>query len=340
MRSRHTVRAKQDTSRQQFFFTTAGAGVEDKQKKNDVPKILVLLASYNGKGYIEEQIESIRAQQNVDVSIMISDDCSPDGTYEHVSEKYGAHPNIRFRRSEKPSGTAGANFRTLFRDVDVAGYDYVALADQDDIWATDKLETSIGCLESGDFRGYSCAVTAFWNDGREATLRQSASIRELDYLFEGAGQGCTFVVSSSLFEKVQQFCRSFQAESEALYYHDWLIYAFARGTGGKWYFDQRSFMRYRQHGGNETGARGSALATLRRLKLIRNGWYGRQIQAAVQIVQLSHEKNGRFQSFCDLYGRRKSVLRRIALCMFLLRHGHRKVVDRAVLAFAAAMQWI
>jgi len=304
------------------------------------PGVLVLLASYNGKGYIEEQIESIFAQQNVDVSIVISDDCSRDGTYEHLYEKYRSNSRISFRRSEEPSGSAGANFRSLYREIDSAGYDFVALSDQDDIWAPDKLVNSIACLESGDFHGYSCAVTAFWNDGRETLLKQSGRMRELDYLFEGAGQGCTFVVSRRFFERVQQFCRIFHAESEALHYHDWLIYAFARITGVKWYFDQRSFIRYRQHGGNEIGARGGASAMLRRLSLIRNGWYARQIHAAVEIARLSHDNSGLFSTFCKLYHRRKSVIRRVALGMFLLRHGRRKMVDRMVLAFAAAMQWI
>lgn len=305
-----------------------------------VPKVLVLLASYNGKGYIEEQIDSILAQRNVDVRIVVSDDCSRDGTYEHLCRAYVSNPKIHFRRTPKPSGSAGANFRSLYRDIDLAGYDFVALADQDDIWALDKLENSIACLKSGDFNGYSCAVTAFWNDGRESMLIQSAVTRQLDYLFEGAGQGCTFVVSIAVFEKVQQFCRSFHAESEALHYHDWLIYALVRSAGGRWYFDERPFIKYRQHGSNEIGARGGSLAIVRRLALVRNGWYARQIHAAVSVARLAQDKSELLPAFCRLYEQRKSLLRSIRLGVFLLRHGRRKMSDRMVLAIAAAMRWI
>ena len=50
-------------------------------------KILVILASYNGAKYIEEQIDSILNQESVFVHIMVFDDCSKDNTIE-VLNKY------------------------------------------------------------------------------------------------------------------------------------------------------------------------------------------------------------------------------------------------------------
>ena len=43
-------------------------------------KILVLLASYNGERYLPEQIDSLLCQKNVDISILVRDDGSSDGT--------------------------------------------------------------------------------------------------------------------------------------------------------------------------------------------------------------------------------------------------------------------
>ena len=54
-------------------------------------KCLVLLATYNGEKYLKEQIDSIFAQEGVEIEIACSDDCSTDGTQDilkEYSEKY------------------------------------------------------------------------------------------------------------------------------------------------------------------------------------------------------------------------------------------------------------
>ena len=43
-------------------------------------KVLVLLSSYNGEKYIDEQIDSLFAQEGVDVHVLIRDDGSTDNT--------------------------------------------------------------------------------------------------------------------------------------------------------------------------------------------------------------------------------------------------------------------
>ena len=47
---------------------------------SSAPKVTVLLASYQGIPWIDEQIDSILQQQNVNVELTISDDLSDDGT--------------------------------------------------------------------------------------------------------------------------------------------------------------------------------------------------------------------------------------------------------------------
>ena len=44
------------------------------------PSILVLVAAYNGERYIGEQLDSILAQTVKGIRILVSDDCSTDGT--------------------------------------------------------------------------------------------------------------------------------------------------------------------------------------------------------------------------------------------------------------------
>ena len=47
-------------------------------------KVAVLMSTYNGKKYIEEQILSILSQSNIHVQLIIRDDGSTDGTQDII----------------------------------------------------------------------------------------------------------------------------------------------------------------------------------------------------------------------------------------------------------------
>ena len=49
-------------------------------------KVCVLLASYNGASWIEDQIQSILNQKDVKLDLFISDDCSTDSTIEVIKK--------------------------------------------------------------------------------------------------------------------------------------------------------------------------------------------------------------------------------------------------------------
>ncbi len=46
------------------------------------PRVTILLATFNGSNYLEEQLSSIMNQQGVVVEIIVNDDGSTDGTLE------------------------------------------------------------------------------------------------------------------------------------------------------------------------------------------------------------------------------------------------------------------
>ena len=303
------------------------------------PRILVLLAAYNGATWICEQIRTILAQDDVDVAIAIADDRSNDATAARIAEAFGNHPAISVTTWDKGSGSAGANFRRLFRTVSVDSYDYVALADQDDIWHARKLSVAVEALRRTGADGYSCATTAFWEDGKEEILSQSAAVRDMDFLFEGAGQGCTFVMTAGLFREVQRFCSANHALSEKFHYHDWLIYLLARAWGKRWHFDQQPWLRYRQHANNEIGSKGSFGSIVKRLELIRNGWYRRQIAAAVEIY-LRERTDVKIVYFEKVLSAPDSVLRRLRMSRLVITGGRRRLSDRSVLAISALAGWI
>ena len=305
-----------------------------------VPRISVLLATYNGAPWLREQLDSILAQEEVEVHVEIGDDCSRDDTRALIHSTWGHDPRVRLNEWSQSSGSAGANFRRLYRHVDAAGFDFVALADQDDVWLPRKLITAIQEMQRTGAQGYSCAVQAYWPDGREQVLDQQSTLRAADFLFEGAGQGCTFVMSPCLFSRMRQFCLDHHEATEALHYHDWLIYLLARAWELPWYFDPQPWMRYRQHGGNEIGSRGSMAAVRRRLDLIRDGWYGRQVLAAARLYQLAGGRDPMACVLVETVLNRTQAGTRLGLTLQVLRHGRRRLTDRLVLAGSVLLGWL
>lgn len=300
-----------------------------------LPKVLVLMTTYNGTRWVGEQVRSIAAQHGVQVALAFRDDHSTDTTIAEVySAARGVLPLIEIS-AEQRSGSASRNFFRLMRAVEVAGYDFVALADHDDIWDTDKLERATRILSASDAVGYSAAVRAFWPNGRAAILGQSPLQTEADFLFEGAGQGCTFVMKAHFFQQWQLVLEKQSIALDALHYHDWAIYAYCRMTGQQWQFDRRTCMEYRQHAENDTGARGSMAALKKRIALIHSGWYGKQIKAIsrLSIVVCESKIAVRYLNLLDQS--HKAFTARCTLVYFILRYGRRRRSDRFALALIA-----
>jgi rhamnosyltransferase len=306
-------------------------------------RVKVLLAAYNGADWIVPQVESILAQQGVDVSVVIADDHSRDATLQVLHERFAHEPRVTVLARAQGSGSAGANFRNMYRETDVRDVDFVALADQDDVWNADKLARAVMRLDADGADGYSSAVTAVWQGGAAKILQQHPTPTAADHLFEGAGQGCTFVMRGEFFVSVQDFCRKNHDAVEQMHYHDWLVYLLARAWQRHWSFDQQPSMTYRQHALNEIGARKGWSAIRHRLALIRNGWYRKQLAVASDIYLLA---DGRDDVACDLAGRlgggqRRAggLVDRIAMAIAVACHGRRRASDRGVLTLAALAGW-
>lgn len=307
----------------------------------DVPHVLVLMATRNGASFVGEQVASIADQQDVLPTLVVSDDDSSDATIASIRASAPPGMPLQFVQSSLPGGSAGRNFFRLMLAARVAGHDYVALADQDDRWAPDKLSRAIADLHASQAEGYSSAVLAYWPDGEERLLAQSKRQTNADYLFEGAGQGCTFVMRANFFEQLQSRLAGQQMALGSIHYHDWTLYALARAMGRSWYFDDRPSMRYRQHAGNDTGARGNLTSLRKRVGLIRSGWYGSQTRA---IAQLCATVNGSAAAAMALeylhLANAAARGNRASLALFVWRNGRRRLLDRLALVVAALFGYL
>ena len=248
------------------------------------PKIAILLAAYNGLGYIEEQLDSILNQKSVDVSIFISVDLSTDHTYEWCLEFSHSHANIVVLPYGAQFGGAAKNFFRLIQDVDFSSFDYISFADQDDIWLPDKLIRAVNKSNETNSSGYSSNVMAFWPTGEKKLIKKSQPQRVWDYLFEAAGPGCTYVLSIDLANKIKETVVDNWSEINKLGLHDWFCYAYARANGFSWFIDAWPSMLYRQHAGNQVGANKGVKAFLYRLNKVVGGWGIKQSALTAKLV--------------------------------------------------------
>jgi rhamnosyltransferase len=253
------------------------------------PKIAVLLAAYNGMQWIEEQLISILGQSGVDATVHISIDPSTDGTEAWCTAYAADHPNVVILPDGGKFGGASRNFFRLIRDVDFDAYDFVALADQDDIWHSDKLQRATAAIQARKVDAYSSNVTAFWSDGKKHLLNKAQPQVAWDFLFEAAGPGCTYVLSKALVDSLKASMLANWKHLQAVSLHDWYYYAFARSHGYRWYIDPLPSMDYRQHENNQVGANKGLSPLISRYKTIYGGWWFKQVQTITHLVGLDSD---------------------------------------------------
>jgi len=246
--------------------------------------IAVLLAAYNGMEYINEQLKSIFSQMDVPVQVFISVDLSTDGTYEYCKDLEREDERVTILEYGERFGGAGKNFFRLIRDVDFSSFDYVALADQDDIWLPTKLSRAVSMIEEKDVDAYSSDITAFWEDGRKKLIKKSYPQRKYDYFFEAAGPGCTYVFKCDALSQFKSFLIQNEEQVKQVTMHDWLIYAFCRSNHMAWHIDDFSSMLYRQHVSNQIGSNTGISAIKKRFVMIKNQWYRKEVEKIIQLM--------------------------------------------------------
>jgi len=99
-------------------------------------KFSVAMCTYNGVRFIAEQLASIAAQTRLPDQLIVCDDRSTDATVECVREFARNAPfPVRVVENEKNLGST-KNFE---RAIELCDGDFIALADQDDVWLPEKL---------------------------------------------------------------------------------------------------------------------------------------------------------------------------------------------------------
>lgn len=99
----------------------------------------ILMSTYNGSRYINEQIDSIIGQTFSDFRLMIRDDGSTDATRDIIRE-YTINDE-RVSLIEDDLGNLGAA-RSFMQMLEISTAPFIMFADQDDVWLANKIEKS------------------------------------------------------------------------------------------------------------------------------------------------------------------------------------------------------
>lgn len=296
------------------------------------PKVAVLLATRNGRRWLPAQLETILDQEGVDVRVIALDDMSTDGTAEWIDDVAARDSRLIRLPSTGASGGSAANFYRLIERADITAEEYVAFADQDDLWRPGKLARHASILTS-DFDGVSSNVTSFTSEGKRTLIVKDEPQRRLDFLLQSPGPGSTFLMSPRLFALARDVVGSSSEAVKRIDYHDSLVYVIARARGWRWHIDPEPTVDYRQHEHNVMGANIGIRSALSRLRLIRTHWHRQQAidMTRIALTVASSDQRQELQRVLDLFTS-VNIRSRFALAR-LAGQFRRKPRDRWIIAF-------
>lgn len=211
-------------------------------------KICILLSTYNGEKYIQEQMDSLLIQ-NAD--ILVRDDGSTDETLNILNSYQQIYPKrIQIINSQRNLGIANS-FITLLSYAVKQGYDYFFFSDQDDVWLPEKCSRAVKKLEENSAQLYFSRKKIV--DSNLTPLGIEDYIDYHGYFWDCFNysniSGCTLCIHKSLAEKV--ILNNFENKR---YLHDAFIYRLAIVLDVGIVFDDYESILYRQHSGNIVGA--------------------------------------------------------------------------------------
>lgn len=230
--------------------------------------VQILMAVYNGEDYLCEQIDSILSQTFDDWELLISDDCSTDGSLDIIRRYCARDPRIHIVLDGNRYGSAKNHFMALLR---IAKAPYVMTCDQDDVWDADKIALTFAEMrrrESDSKPVLVCTdlrvVDQRLNELSPSFLDYSgmdASKLDMGYFLASClVTGCTMMVNGPLLRLLQK-----PIDENRIIMHDWWASLVAAAMGEVIHMD-RATISYRQHTDNSVGAErfsvASALAAL------------------------------------------------------------------------------
>ena len=223
------------------------------------PQIIILLSTWNGEKYLRQQLDSLVSQTVIDrMQILVRDDGSSDETVAILKE-YEKTGKLTFYQG-KNLGSTQSFFQLL---IDAPKADYYAFCDQDDYWLKEKVGKAVQGIEKIQEPALYCSRKIIVDQDLHELPRSDVdpSMSVLDnFIRNNKASGCTMVINHKLREIFLRY------RPQMVPFHDSWIYKLALFFG-KVVYSRESYIKYRQHGNNVTGAEAHGIQLLlKRLK--------------------------------------------------------------------------
>ncbi|MCW9718780.1 glycosyltransferase family 2 protein [Avibacterium sp. 21-599] len=219
----------------------------------------IIICSYNGEKYIHNQIESILKSSRLPSRIILSDDGSTDST---INRAINIFKSYNYRNYKVLSGPRQGIISNYLVALNYTNSNYIFLADQDDIWISNKIETFFSYInkcnlsehipqlyfsdaELIDDSGNHIAGSFFNYQGITPAVLSDDSI-----IYKNCVQGASCCINKALRDLVLSSLN--QVNIKNLYMHDWWIALLAKYYGES-YFIEKPTLLYRQHQNNQVG---------------------------------------------------------------------------------------
>ena len=228
--------------------------------------VSIAMATFNGSRFILEQLKSVADQSHLPDEVVISDDCSTDGTLQLVEEFSKQAPfKVRIIRNETNKG-----YRDNF--MQAAGLctsPIVAFCDQDDIWHTDKIAETLKCFDDPAVMLVHHNANLIDVNGLFIRLALESRILKEKLKPRYFAMGFTEVFRRELlaFSNLRDQSIDHQEPTEKMAHDKWVF--FLAAAFGKIVYLENALVDYRQHPNNTYGFKPDGFLT-RLLKKINH----------------------------------------------------------------------
>jgi glycosyltransferase involved in cell wall biosynthesis len=277
--------------------------------------VAILLCTYNGQDYLQEQLDSFIHQTHDNWSLYVSDDGSTDNTLlilKQYQTLLGAH---RLKIYEGPRKGFGRNFLSLIKNPDLQG-DFYTFSDQDDIWHSDKLSRAVTALSpSTEIQpALYCSRTRLVDStgvptGFSPLFRKTPGFRNA--LVQSLAGANTMMINTAALNILRR-----TPDDAEVVAHDWLAYLLISACGGKVIYDAQPTLDYRQHQNNVIGSNSGARQRLIRIWKMFGGRLKKWSTLNLIILDnsgLPFTTENRLTLDCFIAGRQSGFFKRLTL---------------------------
>lgn len=155
--------------------------------------ISIVMPTYNSSYFVVKTINSVLSQDFQDWELLITDDCSTDGTVEVIKANFNDE-RIKVAVNSENSGAAV----TRNHSIDRSTGDYIAFLDADDLWKSDKLSLQLKFMQDNDYSFTYTAYELIDKEGEKLNcvvdFNNAESVDYKDMLKKKSTLGCSTVI--------------------------------------------------------------------------------------------------------------------------------------------------